>query len=83
MQQIVASAREPYNVLLVIAAETGMRSGEIYGLRVEDVDTERLLVHVRRSVWRGKPQRPKSKKAYRSIDIQPGLAQMILKHLNG
>ena len=60
-----------------------MRSGEIYGLHVEDVDAHRLLIHVRRSVWRGKPQSPKSKKAYRSIDIAPELAKMILKHLNG
>jgi integrase len=83
MQRIVASAREPYNVLFAIAAETGMRSGEIYGLHVEDVDPKRLLIHVRRSVWRGKPQSPKSQKAYRGIDIRPELAKMILKHLNG
>jgi integrase len=83
MQRIVASARHPYDVLFAIAAEAGMRSGEIYGLHVEDVDAERLLIHVRRSVWRGKAQSPKSKKAYRSIDIAPELAKMILKHLNG
>lgn len=83
MQMIVAGARDPYRTLLAIAAETGMRSGEIYGLHAEDVDLQRLLIHVRRSVWRGKPQSPKSDRAYRSIDIQSGLAEMIRTHLNG
>jgi hypothetical protein len=42
---------------------------------------------VRRSlrppVWRGKPQSPKSKQAYRSIGIHRALAERIRKHLNG
>jgi len=83
MQMIVNAAREPYKTLFAIATETGMRSGEIYGLHVEDVDMKRQLIHVRRSVWRGKPQSPKSKKVYRSIDIQPDLVEMVRKHLNG
>lgn len=83
MQQIIDAAREPYKTLFAVLAETGLRSGESYGLHVEDVDMERLLIHVRRSVRRGKPQSPKSKQAYRKIDIQPNLAEMIRKHLNG
>jgi integrase len=83
MQEIINAAREPYKTLFAVAAETGMRSGEIYGIQVEDVDLNRLLIHVRRSVWRGKPQSPKSLRAYRSIDIQPSLAEMIQTHLGG
>src|SRR5258708_36735004 len=83
MQMIVDAAREPYKTLFAVAAETGIRSGEVYGLHVEDVDMKRLLIHVRRSVCRGRPQRPKRERAYRSIDIQPELAAMIRKHLNG
>ena len=83
MQLIINHAREPYRTLFAVLAETGLRSGEAYGLRVEDVDLRRLLIHVRRSVRRGKVQSPKSKQAYRSIDIQPDLAEMIRTHLNG
>jgi integrase len=83
MQAIIGAARELYKTLFAVLAETGLRSGEAYGLRVEDVDMQRCLIHVRRSVRRGKPQSPKSRSAYRSIDIQPGLAEMIRKHLNG
>jgi integrase len=83
MQMIVDAVREPYKTLFAVFTETGLRSGEAYGLRVEDVDLQRLLIHVRRSVRRGKVQSPKSLKAYRTIDIQIGLGEMIKKHLNG
>lgn len=83
MQAITNAAKEPYRTLFAVATETGMRSGELYGLRVEDIDYERLLIHVRRSVWEGKAQAPKTKQAYRAIDIQPELAGMLRLHLNG
>lgn len=83
MQTITNHAREPYQTMFAVLSETGMRSGEVYGLHVEDIDLKRLLVHVRRSVWRGKPQSPKSKQAYRSIDIHPTLADRLRIHLNG
>ena len=83
MQKIVDAVREPYKTLFAVFTETGLRSGEAYGLRVEDVDLQRLLIHVRRSVRGGKVQSPKSLKAYRTIDIQIGLGEMIKKHLNG
>ena len=48
-----------------LAVETGMRAGELCGLRVNDFDLERGLVSVRQSVWRGKFQSPKSENAVR------------------
>ena len=47
---IIASALGQYRVLFTLAAETGMRAGELYGLRVEDIDFGRNLIHVRRSM---------------------------------
>lgn len=83
MQMITDAAREPYKTLFAVATETGMRSGELYGLRVEDIDFKRLLIHVLRSVWRGKPQSTKSEQADRVIDIQHPLAEMLRHHLSG
>jgi integrase len=83
MQRIVAGASEPYKTLFAVAGETGMRTGELYGLRAEDVDLGRCLIHVRRSAWDGKIQSPKSDNAYRTIDIPPSLAQMLRVHLGG
>jgi integrase len=83
MQQIVREARGVWKVLFATAAETGMRSGELYGLRVPDIDFKRCVIHVRRSVWEGKMQSPKSQNAYRSIDISESLASLLREHLNG
>lgn len=83
MQSITDTAREPYRTMFAILSETGMRSGEAYGLRIEDIDLQRHVIHIRRSVWRGKPQSPKSKQAYRSIDVHPAMIDRIQKHLNG
>jgi integrase len=46
MQRIVTGASEPYKTLFEVAGETGMRTGELYRLRVEDVDFGRCLIHV-------------------------------------
>jgi integrase len=46
-----------------------MRTGELCGLRVCDVDPFRKFVRVRQAVWRGKVQTPKTKNAIRDIPI--------------
>jgi len=70
-------------VLFTLAAETGMRAGELYGLRVEDIDFMRNVIHVRRSLWNAQAQSPKTSNAYRSIDVQPYVTEMIKQHLAG
>jgi len=80
---ILATATGQHGVLFTLAAETGMRAGELYGLRVEDVDFARNIVKVRRSMWEGKAQTPKTSNSYRAIDVQPYVTEMLLKHLAG
>lgn len=60
-----------------LAAETGLRAGELCGLRIEDVDYKLGVLHVRQSVWRGKVQTPKTENAHRVVDLSPQL----LEHL--
>jgi integrase len=79
VQRILASAPEPYQTFYWLAVETGMRAGELCGLRVSDVDLERGLVSVSQSVWRGKVQSPKSESAVRCFALSPRL----LAHVAG
>ncbi len=60
-----------------------MRAGELYGLRVEDVDFGRSIIHVRRSAWNGILQTPKTANSYRAIDVQPYVTEMLKQHLAG
>ncbi len=80
---IVAAATGQYKALFALAAETGMRAGELYGLQVEDIDFARNVVHVRRSTWKGKLQSPKTRNARRAVDVQPYVTEMLREHLAG
>jgi integrase len=81
VQRILASASEPYHTFYWLAVETGMRAGELCGLRVNDFDLERGLVSVRQSVWRGRFQSPKSENAVRSFALSPRLLAHIADFL--
>ncbi len=59
MTRILANAEEPYRTFYWLAAELGLRAGEICGLRLEDLDLEVGLVHVRQSAWRGNYKSPR------------------------
>src|SRR5882724_7729636 len=66
-----------------LAVETGMRAGELCGLRVCDVDPFRKLVRVRQAVWRGKVQTPKTENAIRNIPIPVEIVDALRAHIGG
>ncbi|MGH9404385.1 MAG: tyrosine-type recombinase/integrase [Terriglobia bacterium] len=53
VQSILAAAPEPHRTLYWIAAETGMRAGELCALRWQDIDATAGVAFARRSVWHG------------------------------
>ncbi len=52
--KIIAAAREPYKVMFMLLAVTGMRAGEMLGLQWGDLDFDKNLLHIRRSAWFGR-----------------------------
>lgn len=78
MLRVIEASDEPYKSLYWLAAETGLRAGELCGLQWRDVDTMGRRVCVRQAAWRGKLQSPKSARAVRVVGISEGLA----KHLD-
>lgn len=83
MQRILAAAPEPYRTFYWLAAETGMRAGELCGVRVDDLDLNRSLVNVRQSVWHGKLQDPKSENAVRTFAISSRLREHLSVFMAG
>jgi integrase len=81
IQRIITKASEPQKTLYRLAVETGLRAGELCGLRVEDLDLENALVSVKQSVWRGTAQSPKTNNAVRTISISEGLARHLQHYL--
>jgi integrase len=46
--RIVAAAKEPYKTIFALAWSTGLRAGELLGLRVTDLDFQRGLIQPRK-----------------------------------
>lgn len=57
----------------MVLALTGMRINEVLGLRVEDVDFENKLIHIRKSAYNGTLGTPKSDASAADIPL-PELA---------
>jgi integrase len=66
-QRIIAASREPYATIYSVAATAGVRAGELLGLKVTDIDFERRLIFVQRSLCRGKLQSVKSATSVRAL----------------
>jgi integrase len=81
VRAIIAMANGQYRVMFAIAAMTGLRAGEILGLQSRDFDFEGRLVHIRRSVWRGKPQTPKSVNSEAVLPIPDQLVEIVKPHI--
>ncbi len=66
--------------LYVLAITTGMRSGELLGLRWEDVDLQTGTLQVRRTVFNGRIEPPKTLKGKRSIRLTQTSITALRKH---
>ena len=69
--KIIAHSHGEQRVFYWLAAETGLWAGEIAGLRLGDVETDRISVS--QSVWHGRVQAPQSDNAMRTIAVSPRL----------
>jgi integrase len=77
--KIIAASQGEDRLFYWLAAETGLRAGEIAGLKLTDIDGERLAVN--RSVWGGKDQSPKTNSAIRTIGLSPQLISLLWEQI--
>jgi integrase len=62
---------EPVRTAFLLAAVTGMRRGEIFGLKWEDVDFETGVLRIRRSYVDGVEGPPKTESSRRPLPLPP------------
>jgi integrase len=80
-KKVIGAAVQPWRTMYAIAAMTGLRSGELFGLSVDDLDFEHKQIRVRRSVWRGKIQTPKSAQSEAILPMPELLAAMLKEYI--
>jgi integrase len=83
LQEIRAAINPRYAVLVDLLAGTGLRIGEALGLKTDDLTSECRMFHVRRSIWHGREQAPKTENAVRVIDVPEQLAQVLRVYVAG
>ena len=69
-----------YRLFLAISFYTGIRTGEALALMQSDIDLENRVIHIRRSMSRGKLTTPKTQGSIRTVPILSDLVPY-LKHL--
>jgi integrase len=78
--EILASVKERYALIFALLAGTGLRIGEALALKPTDLSPDCRVLHVRRSIWHGREQDPKTPNAVREVDIPLLLARVLQKY---
>jgi len=71
---------ENLKALVVLLYLTGLRIGEALAVKWSDVDFQQSKLYIRRSVWRGKEQTPKSRRSIRAKHLLGGLKRILQSH---
>ena len=69
---------EPASTIIAVAAFTGIRKGELRGLRWENYDGEQVLIS--QSFWRGHALEPKTRQSKAPVPVVAQLAQRLDLH---
>jgi integrase len=77
--QIITQAKEPFATMFALLGMTGLRAGELLGLKVSDLNFNRQVIHVRRSVdsRTKKEQSTKSKGSASDVPMPPALEKRL------
>jgi len=81
--QIISNAKEPFATMFALLGVTGLRAGELLGLKVADLDFNRKVIHIRRSVdsRTKKEQSTKSKGSASDVPMPPALEKRLTNFL--
>jgi integrase len=81
INRIVDAAPGQYNMLFRLAGFTGLRCGELCGLRVEDCKMDDGFVEVRRSVWEGHEGDNKTRAGRRNVFLDSVTVEMLRAYI--
>lgn len=74
---IIEAAPEQWKAFFWLLAETGMRPGELAGLKRDGVNWNEGTIRIEQSVWQGRLQTPKTRTAIRTFAISSELVQRL------
>ena len=78
MQVLLDHLREPCRTMVLLGLLTGMRIGEILGLRWKDVDLIAGELHVSQAIYRGSLNTPKTKGSRRILPLPRSVVRTLV-----
>jgi integrase len=79
-QDIAAGVPEQYRLMVLIAGCLGLRVCEILGLQWQDVNWEKLELHIQRDIVLGQQGKPKTPASMAVVPLDAALATILLEH---
>lgn len=71
LQQLLRALPEPSASIVWLLVLTGLRIGELLALSWQDVDLEAMVLRIRRSVYDGHFDEPKTRRSNRNVPLSP------------
>lgn len=71
INKILSALDAPYRQFFQFAFYTGLRTGELLGLRWEDLDLAREVAHIRVNITSGIEKSPKTTGSIRTVELHP------------
>lgn len=75
--KLLEAAEAPDDTILYLAAYSGLRRGELFALKWEDIDESNSQIRVRRSIYQGAVTRPKTVHSERDVDIPARIVELL------
>jgi len=69
--KLLAVMKEPYRTMALVGILTGLRVGEILGLRWSDIDFDTAQLRVNQRYYRGEMDSPKTRASQRTLPLPP------------
>jgi integrase len=69
-----------YEAVYTLAVTTGMREGEILGLKWTDLDLEQERLRIQRTLWKRKVSAPKSRSSVRAIPLNDHATDVLRRY---
>jgi integrase len=81
VEELTANTVAPYGNLVLLAALTGLRQGELFALRDRNIDLDALTVQVEHGAYRGELVPVKTRASRRRVDLSSTAAHVLRRQL--
>jgi integrase len=81
VEELAANTVGPYGNLVLLAALTGLRQGELFALRDRNVDLDTMTVQVERGAYQGELVPVKTRASRRRVDLSSTAAHVLRRQL--